>query len=237
MPTTRTTPVRPRNDLRQYDDLADTWWDDCGPFAALHWLAEARGALIPPAARAGAVAVDLGVGGGLMGRHLTGYRHVGLDLTGSALRVARARGVHVAQADVRAIPIATASADVVVAGELFEHVRPLQPVVAEIARILRPGGTVVFDTINDTWTARLGLVTIAERLPGGPPRHIHDPDLFVPPAHLRALFARNGVEVEVHGLRPRPLQYLRFAMRRQGAVDMVRTRSLSGVYAGTGRRT
>ncbi|MCD9624530.1 methyltransferase domain-containing protein [Rhabdothermincola salaria] len=235
MSSTRAAPVRPRNDLRQYDDLAETWWDGGGPFAALHWLAEARGRLVP-APEPGAVAVDLGTGGGLMAAHLDGYHHIGLDLTRSALHVARRRGVMAAQADVRAVPLATASADVVLAGELFEHVRPLEPVVAEIARVLRPGGTVVFDTLNDTRFARTALVTVAERLPGGPPPRIHDPALFVAPDRLRALFADHGVDVTMHGLRPSVPEYLRFLVRRRGRVTMVRTRSLNGVYAGTGRK-
>jgi 2-polyprenyl-6-hydroxyphenyl methylase / 3-demethylubiquinone-9 3-methyltransferase len=35
--------VPARNDLRQYDELAGEWWRPDGAFAALHWLAEARG--------------------------------------------------------------------------------------------------------------------------------------------------------------------------------------------------
>jgi len=44
-----------RNDLRQYDELADEWWRPDGVFAMLHWLAAARAALVPPAARPGAI--------------------------------------------------------------------------------------------------------------------------------------------------------------------------------------
>jgi 2-polyprenyl-6-hydroxyphenyl methylase / 3-demethylubiquinone-9 3-methyltransferase len=231
-----TQPQRPRNDVRQYDDLADAWWDAHGPFAALHWLAEARGALVPPPVEAGAVAVDLGVGGGLMARHLDGYRHVGVDVAASALDVAAGSGVLGVRGDVRCLPLRTGSAAVVVAGEIFEHVRPLEPVVAEIARILAPGGVVVFDTINDTRFARLALVTVGERMPGGPPARIHDPSLFVAPGHLTELFARHGIGVRLHGLRPAVLGYLRFVRRRTGAVRMVPTRSLAGVYAGVGRK-
>src|SRR5689334_23598471 len=44
-------PMRPlaRNDPRQYDALADQWWQPGGGFEVLHWLARARGALVPPA--------------------------------------------------------------------------------------------------------------------------------------------------------------------------------------------
>ena len=75
-------PVLPRNDLRQYEVLADEWWRPGGAFAMLHWLAAARAALIPPAPRAGAVLVDLGCGAGLLAPHVAplGYRHVGWDV-------------------------------------------------------------------------------------------------------------------------------------------------------------
>ena len=55
-------PPRVRNDPAQYDDLAGQWWDPRGTFAMLHWLARARAALVPPAARPGAVLVDMGSG-------------------------------------------------------------------------------------------------------------------------------------------------------------------------------
>ena len=53
-----------RNDLAQYHVLRDEWWRPGGVFTMLHGLAAARARLIPPPARAGAVLVDLGCGGG-----------------------------------------------------------------------------------------------------------------------------------------------------------------------------
>lgn len=231
--------VRPdRNDLAQYDELVDHWWRPDGEFAALHWLAEARAEPIPPAARTSAVLLDLACGGGLMaGRVPAGYRHVGLDRTASALRLAADHGLAAVQGDVTALPFADACADVVLAGEILEHVTDVEAVVAEIVRVLRPGGTVVLDTINATWWARFSLVTVGERLPGGPPRHIHDPALFVRPQRLRALFLRHGILLVVRGLRPRGPDYLRFLLRDRGRpVRMVPTRSLAGVYQGVGRK-
>ena len=54
----------------------------------------------------------------------------------------------------------SATADVVVAGELFEHVADLETAVAEVSRVLRPGGVVVVDTISASRRARLGLVSV-----------------------------------------------------------------------------
>lgn len=229
-------PPRPRNDPGQYDDLAEEWWRPGGELAALHWLAAARARLVPPPARRGAVLLDVGCGGGLMAPHVRGYRHVGVDRSWSALLRAAAHGVAAVHALAERLPVADASADVVVAGELFEHVPDLPAVVAEVARVLRPGGTVVFDTINDTAWARLSLVAVGERVPGGPPRRLHDPSLFVSPSRLAGLFARHGVSVRVRGLRPAALDYVRFLLNRGRTVRMVPTRSLSSLYQGLGRK-
>ena len=73
------------------------WWDPRGPFAMLHWLAAARGALVPPARGDGAVLVDLGCGPGCSAPHIAGkgYRHIGVDLTAVGAGAARAHGVTV----------------------------------------------------------------------------------------------------------------------------------------------
>ena len=228
-------PLRPRNDVRQYDDLAAEWWKPDGEFAALHWLAEARGGLVPPAPAAGARLLDVGCGGGLLAPHVPpGYEHVGVDLSSSALAVAAQHGLEPVQADAAALPFPDASFDVVVAGEILEHVTDLAGTVREACRVLRPGGRLVADTINDTRFARLSLVTIGERLKGGPPRACHDPALFVPPRRLGELARAGGVELAFRGLRPAPVQYLRFLAGRRAAVDMVPTRSLAGVYQAWG---
>ena len=228
---------RARNDRRQYDDLAAEWWEPRGEFAALHWLARARGALVPPAPPGGGTLLDMGCGGGLLAPHLPpGYRHVGADLSESALAVAAERGVEPVHTDVAALPFAEDSFDVVVAGEVLEHVEDLDAVIAEACRVLRPGGTFVCDTIADTRFARLSLVTIGERLPGGPPLHCHDPRLFVDPRRLRELCARGGVDLRLRGLRPSIPQYAAFLLGRRDDVAMVPTRPLNAVIQGIGQK-
>lgn len=226
----------PRNDPRQYDELVAHWWCPHGEFAALHWIARARAALIPPPAAPEMPLLDVACGGGLLAPHVPGYVHVGLDLTASALRVAQAHGVIGVQGDAAALPFPDAAFPVVVAGEMLEHVADTDAVVAELCRVLAPGGTVVVDTIAPTRWARFSLVTVAERMPGGPPRGCHDPVLFVDPDALRASFARHGVDLVVSGLEPHPLQYLRFALTRRGRVRMRRTRSPKALYQAVGRK-
>ena len=226
-------PRRARNDPRQYDDLVDEWWRPAGEFAALHWIAQARARLIPPP-RPGALLLDVACGGGLMAPHVHGYRHIGVDVTESALRVAAGQGVEAALARAERLPYGDGCFDVVVAGEILEHVQDPAAVVAEACRVLAPGGTVVVDTIAGTAWARLSLVAIGERLPGGPPRGCHDPALFVDPSDLRAMFAAHGVDQQIRGLSTHPLQYLRFLATRRGPVRMRTTARAWSLYQGVG---
>jgi 2-polyprenyl-6-hydroxyphenyl methylase/3-demethylubiquinone-9 3-methyltransferase len=229
-------PPLARNDVRQYEDLADEWWRPDGAFAMLHWIARARAALVPTAARPDAVLVDLGCGGGVLAPHVErlGYRVVGVDLVTRSLVQAAEHGITPIRADVHAVPLRDACADVVSAGEILEHVADPSTVVSEACRILRPGGTLVLDTINATTIGRFITVTVGERIPGGAPKGIHDPRLFVPPELLRAACARAGLVLQVRGLRPAFGQMLRWLIRRDGEVAMVPTRSTAALYQGWG---
>jgi 2-polyprenyl-6-hydroxyphenyl methylase / 3-demethylubiquinone-9 3-methyltransferase len=230
--------VRARNDPAQYDDLAAEWWRPGGAFAMLHWLAAARAALVPPAERAGAVLVDLGCGAGLMAPHLRGkgYRHLGVDLTTSALAQAAQRGVTAVRGDVAAVPLADGCADVVAAGEILEHVPDLAAVVGEACRLLRPGGLLVIDTLAATALARLVAVTLAERLPGGPPPGIHDPALFVDRTALVRECARHGVDLRLRGIRPSLPDLLRWLRSGTGSVRMVPVPTTAVLFQAAGRR-
>jgi 2-polyprenyl-6-hydroxyphenyl methylase/3-demethylubiquinone-9 3-methyltransferase len=223
---------RVRNDLRRYDDLAAEWWRPAGQFAMLHWLAEARAGLVPPAPRPGAVLVDLGCGAGLLAPHLAGlgYRHVGVDLVASALRQAAGHGVAAVRGDAYRVPLRSGCADAVSAGELLEHVTEPARVIGEAARLLRPGGVLVADTIADTALARFVAVTVAERVPGMAPKLIHDPALFVPPDEAVDACRRYGLRPAVRGIRPAAGQLLRFLATRRGAVRLVPTRSTAILY-------
>ena len=227
MPRGSSTPTvrRPRNDPAQYDDLLADWWAPRGAFAMLHWIAAARARLLPPATRAGAVLVDIACGGGLMGPYVgsLGYRHVGLDLSHGSLRLAAEHGVTPLRANAYRLPLADGCADVVVAGEVLEHVRDADTVLGEAVRVLRPGGTLVVDTLANTWWARFLSITVAESLPGGPPPGLHDGDLYVDRRRLVHRCAELGVDLTLRGLRPSARDSLRWLAGGQRAVQMVPT--------------
>ena len=203
-----------RNDLTIYDAVADQWWSD-----EIRWVRTLKN-LVP-----GRLAwmdrqidwtdkdvLDLGCAGGFMAEalHRRGARVTGIDPAAQAIAAARA---HAAQAgfDIRyevgkgeALPHADASFDAVVCVDVLEHVQDLSRVLAETARVLRPGGLFLFDTINRNWLARLATITIAEDILRLLPKGTHDPAMFIKPRELRAGLERAGlVPGRFTGLGPR----------------------------------
>jgi 2-polyprenyl-6-hydroxyphenyl methylase / 3-demethylubiquinone-9 3-methyltransferase len=232
-------PVRPRNDPRQYDDLAGQWWLPRGDFAMLNWISAARIRHIPPATGSGPTLLDVGCGAGLLAPHLAGrgYRHVGVDLSATAVVQAADHGVIAVRGDVTRLPFRDEAFDVVVAGEILEHVKDFPTVIAESCRVLRLGGTLVIDTIADSWWGRFSSITVAERMPAGPPPRLHDSSLFIDRDRLHAEAARHGVRLELNGLRPSAVDYLMWLMRKRDAVRMLATRSTAGLFQGVGTKT
>ena len=94
--------------------------------------------------------LDVGCGEGQVSRvagALDGVeRVVGVDPTWSQLAVARSRGGQVAygRAGAAALPFPAGVFDAVIACLVFEHIDEMEPSVAEVGRVLAPGGRFLF---------------------------------------------------------------------------------------------
>jgi SAM-dependent methyltransferase len=138
--------------------------------------------------------LDLGCRSGALTRHfLEGNSVVGLDVDPSALEKAAALGIEPVRANVEEpLPFEDASFDVVVAGELFEHLQFPDALVGEIRRVLRPGG-VLAGSVPNAFRVQSRLRFLRGRPPEDDPTHLR---MFSPTA-LRELLA--GFErIELH---------------------------------------
>jgi len=130
------------------------------PQAALEWITDGvvRQAGATPATRF----LEPGIGTGRIAAPLVrrGYQYVGLDPSAPMLRV-RPNLCPVVQGDVRAMPFAAHAFDVVLTAHVLYLVEGWRSGLAEIRRVLRPGGRYLhcFERSADTPAARV----LAER--------------------------------------------------------------------------
>ena len=181
-------------EVARFSALASRWWDPHGEFRPLHQLNPIRtGYVAGRVDLAGAKVVDVGCGGGLLSESLAarGADVLGIDASEDALAAARAHlegsGLEVEYRATTAESLAASAPgrfDVVVCMELIEHVPDGPALVAACARLARPGGTVVFSTINRTPKAWAMAVVVAEYALGMLPRGTHDYARFVRPSEL-----------------------------------------------------
>jgi SAM-dependent methyltransferase len=130
--------------------------------------------------------LDLGCRYGALTRaYAEGNDVVGVDVDRTALAEAAKLGIEARWADVeQPLDFPDASFDVVVAGELLEHLREPASVVAEVRRVLRPGGNFV-GSVPNAFRLRNRLVFLVGRPPEEDPTHLH---LFSP-RDVRSLLA------------------------------------------------
>ena len=95
--------------------------------------------------------LEAGCGTGLVMHRLRGRgatRVVGVDLSGGMLAHARQQGCVVAQGSVTALPFRDATFDVAYSFKVLAHIPDIRAAIGEMARVVRPGGTVVVELYN-----------------------------------------------------------------------------------------
>jgi 2-polyprenyl-6-hydroxyphenyl methylase / 3-demethylubiquinone-9 3-methyltransferase len=206
------------NDL--YNREGDIWWDDRQVLSLL------RSAINP--ARfgyfrrvlqelqvdlAGAAVLDIGCGGGLLAEEFArlGCRVTGIDPSEPSLRTAREHarqsGLEIAycQGAGEDLPFPDASFDIVYCCDVLEHVSDLDRVMAETVRVLKPGGTYFYDTINRTPVSKFVMIKLFQdwRWSRLMPPRLHVWPMFIKPVELKAALARHDLESrDLRGMKP-----------------------------------
>jgi SAM-dependent methyltransferase len=145
-------------------------------------------------------ALDAACGTGRHARHLVelGHHVLGVDLTPEMLERAAANvpGARFGEADLRSIPAGDGEFDLVVCGLALAHLPELGPPVAEMARVLRPGGRLVVSVLHP-FQAHLGWHAPFEEADGGRGfvrEHPHTHADYMDALAAAGLFARRCVE-------------------------------------------
>lgn len=215
------------DEVQRFTAMAEEWWDPHGKFRPLHQLNPVRLQFIrdqlaahfgrPPLAPgplSGLRLLDIGCGGGLISEPMArlGATVVGVDASAKNVAVARA---HAAQSGLSIDYRHAAAEDLAAAGERFdavlaleivEHVADLPSFMAACATLTRPGGALVFSTLNRTPQSFLLGIVAAEYVLGWLPRGTHQWSRFLRPSELAAALRPHRVEIaSLQGISYQPL--------------------------------
>lgn len=148
---------------------------------------------------------DIGCGGGLLSEPLArlGARVTGIDASQRAIDVAKEHASRQSLAvDYRCCTAEdlaenlSGEFDVVTCLEIVEHVADVPAFVAAVAGLLKPGGLIVFSTLNRTAKSFAVAIAGAEYLLRLLPRGTHDWRRFLTPDELERFAAEAELEVK-----------------------------------------
>ncbi|GAB7185409.1 hypothetical protein ATKI12_5240 [Kitasatospora sp. Ki12] len=175
----------------------------------------------------GRAALVVGGGRGLIAAGLarSGYRVTAVDpspvATGHARAAHRRDGLAITDLVARAeeLPFGDDEFDLVYGADTLEVTDRLDDVLAQTARVLAPGGTLVYDTVSRTPLSRLVYLGAFQAVPMTrimPPGR-YSADRLRPPAELAAALSRHGLHNrDVREFKPRnPLGLVRAVLARR----------------------
>lgn len=197
-----------KNDQEIYNRLADTWWRPGGKLHELtdfnplrmSFYREFTGDINGLSIR------DVGCGGGLLSEALAEAGGIvtgivtGIDPSHSSLEAARNHAsvssltIEYLHGDATQMPLSNATFDLAIASQVLEHIPRWQQAVQEIARVLKPGGTFLFDHPNRTLTARFTLIALGEKALRLIPPGTHDSRMFIRPAEIELVMKDAGLQ-------------------------------------------
>lgn len=132
--------------------------------------------------------------GALTRSYVEGNEVVGIDVDRNALAVAGKLGIETLWADAEEpLPFPDASFDAVAAGELIEHLREPERLVAEIRRVLRPGGMFV-GSVPNAYRLKNRLLFVSGRALAEDPTHLQ----IFRPADVRSRLLAGFEEQHLH---------------------------------------
>lgn len=158
--------------------------------------------------------LDVGCGAGFFSNEAAKAAHTvtGIDISASSLKVAEAhdatKSVRYLYGDAYEIPFPRESFDVVVAGDLLEHVSDPQKIIFEMSRVLRPGGLFFFHTFNRNLLSYLFVIQGMRIFVKNTPPDLHVYSLFRKPEEVEEWIDNAGMDLQkTRGTAPKIFQW------------------------------
>ncbi len=203
------------HELSKFNKTAKEWWDLDGEFKLLHKINPLRMEYITAKIKDAGLSlkdskiIDVGSGGGLICSPLS---RLGADVTGidaneyntkAASEYAKDNDLNIKYLH-KAVEDHVESKeqyDVVLCLEVIEHVVNQAEFVMNVAKLVAPGGILIFSTINRTAKSYALTIMMAEYVLGWVPRGTHDYSKFVKPSEFNNMLENSNVRLaELKGM-------------------------------------
>lgn len=182
-------------EINKFSELASRWWDKESEFKPLHEINPLRLNYIT--AKSGGLkgkkVIDVGCGGGILADSMAakGALVTGIDMGEASLSVAKlhqlesGQKVDYIQSTVEDMAKKhPASYDVVTCMEMMEHVPDPSSVIMACSKLVKPGGSLFFSTINRSPKAFLFAIVGAEYILNMLPKGTHEYQKFIKPSEM-----------------------------------------------------
>jgi 2-polyprenyl-6-hydroxyphenyl methylase/3-demethylubiquinone-9 3-methyltransferase len=216
-----------------YHELGDQWYTaNDNPVALLRaegrlknpWIVRTIAERLGPGSKA---VLDIGCGAGYLVQELerVGHHVTGIDLSEASLETARrfspgSNAEFLCMSAYELHRFKPASFDVVCAMDFLEHITEPEKVIADAARVLKPGGLFFFHTFNRNWLSWLIVIKGVEWFVRNTPERLHVYSLFIKPSELAGWCDLAGFEnIQWMGIRPRVFTRAFMHLLRSGTVD------------------
>ncbi len=208
-----------KKEIEQFSSLSNQWWNMSGPFSALHKMSNVRIEFIKQNATRilkkekigvnlldGLNCLDVGCGGGILSEKLKrlGANVTGIDASKTSIDIAKEHAKK-SRLKINYKNMTTSKLleikeekilnkfDLVIASEVIEHIYSRKIFLSDISNLCRPGGLVVFTTINNSFLGILLGKYFAEDILKILPKGTHEVKKFISPENL-------AKEAEEHGI-------------------------------------
>ena len=183
------------SEIQKFNAVASRWWDLNGEFKPLHEINPLRLGYIEK--HVGSLdnkkILDVGCGGGILSESMAarGAEVTAIDLSPDALQVAKAHlctsGHSIDYREISTEDLAKQlpnTFDIITCMELLEHVPDPSSIITACAKLVKPGGHIIFSTINRNAKSFLFAIIGAEYVLNLVPRGTHEYNKFIRPSEL-----------------------------------------------------
>ena len=191
-------------EVEKFNLLAHKWWDETSEFKPLHQINPLRLNFIKSKVKlAGLKVLDVGCGGGILSESLAkeGANVTGIDQGENVIKIAKLHmkesklNINYKQLNIEDFfKINKEKFDCITCLEMLEHVPDPSSVIEKCAKLLKPGGSVFFSTINRNPKSFLFAIIGAEYILKLLPKGTHSYVKFITPSELRDYCLFNKLE-------------------------------------------